>query len=53
MTPKDLNKYVAEQVALGKTPEAVANMLGITPECMYRKMAKYDEDHEEKTDSQK
>ena len=48
MTPQDLSKFVAEQVARGKTPEAVAGMLGITPECMYRKMARNDEDHDDK-----
>ncbi len=47
MTQKDLNRFVTEQVALGKTPELVANMLGIPPEYMYRKMARDDEDHEE------
>ncbi len=43
MTAVELNKYVAERIAQGMTIEAIAGGLGITLECLYRKMAEDDE----------
>lgn len=46
MTTEELNKYVAEQFAKGVSMETIARSLGITLECLYRKMGKKDEDKE-------
>ena len=48
MTTDELNRYVSEQFAQGRTEKQIAQQLGISLECMYRKMAKNDESKDEK-----
>ena len=43
MTSQELNKYVAQKFAEGMSDKNIAGSLGMTVECMYRKMAKDDE----------
>ena len=50
MNTKDLNKYVSEQFAQGKTERQIAMSLGISVECMYRRMAADDDEIERKED---
>lgn len=53
MKTKDLNKYVAEQFAQGKTERQIAMSLGISVECMYRKMAADDDEKPERKEDRK
>lgn len=47
MTSQELNKYVAQKFAEGMTDRNIAGSLGMTVECMYRKMAQDDEPKED------
>lgn len=52
MTGKELSKFVNQRFAEGMTDAQIAGALGISVECMYRKMAERDESKEDTTESE-